>query len=154
MYRTGPFTMSQAMSLSPDLLLLGKGTSDMMFPFAVTLYSGALQDKLDQMGSDLPAALRERHGYEFGYKPVLNVLRYAQESSLSQQVTEAGALFAELLGQGLAACKAVRDVRVYGLLIGIELNAARWPQRWLRKQLSSLYLLSLLRHRRYPVLVG
>src|SRR5262249_6731967 len=39
-------------------------------------------------------------------------------------------------------------------LIGIELNAARWPQRWLRKQLSSLYLLSLLRHRRYPVLVG
>ena len=44
MYRTGPFILSQTFDLTPDLLLLGKGTSDMMFPFALTLYSAAVQD--------------------------------------------------------------------------------------------------------------
>src|SRR5262249_33195199 len=46
MYRTGQFTLSRAMGLTPDLLLLGKGTSDMMFPFALVLYSAGVQEKL------------------------------------------------------------------------------------------------------------
>jgi 4-aminobutyrate aminotransferase-like enzyme len=70
------------------------------------------------------------------------------------EVGRAGALYAELLGAGLATCKIVRDVRVFGLLIGIELDMERWPHRWLRKHLSSLYLLSMLRHVDFPVLAG
>jgi acetylornithine/succinyldiaminopimelate/putrescine aminotransferase len=154
MYRTGPFTLSAALSLSPDLLLLGKGTSDMMFPFAVLLHSAAIRERLARAGSDLPEAIRARYGYEFGYRTVLNVLRRAEEMSLPARVAEAGELFARLLHEGLDSCKAVREIRVFGLLIGIELNAARWPQRWFRKRLYSLYLFSMLRHRRYPVLVG
>jgi acetylornithine/succinyldiaminopimelate/putrescine aminotransferase len=154
MYRTGPFTLSGAMNLSPDLLLLGKGTSDMMFPFALLLYADAVRAKLERACPDLPAAIRRRYGYEFGYRTVLNVLRRAEELSLSRRVAKSGALFARLLGDGLASCKAVREVRAYGLLIGIELDAGRWPRRWLRKRLSSLYLFGMLRHRRYPVLVG
>jgi acetylornithine/succinyldiaminopimelate/putrescine aminotransferase len=154
MCRTGPFTMSEAMGLSPDLLLLGKGTSDMMFPFALTLYSDAVQERLQRAGSNLPDVIRQRYGYELGYRTVLNVLRRAEELSLSRRVADAGALFARLLEEGLAGCKAVRAVRVYGLLIGIELDAERWPRRWFRKRLSALCLYSLLRHRRYPVLAG
>ena len=41
MYRTGPFVLSQTFDLTPDILLLGKATSDMMFPFALTLYSAS-----------------------------------------------------------------------------------------------------------------
>jgi 4-aminobutyrate aminotransferase-like enzyme len=85
---------------------------------------------------------------------VLNVLRRAEELSLPRRVAESGELFARLLRDGLAGCKAVREVRVHGLLIGIELDAGRWPQRWFRKRLFSFYLLNMLRHRRYPVLVG
>jgi acetylornithine/succinyldiaminopimelate/putrescine aminotransferase len=154
MYRTGPFTLSGALGLSPDLLLLGKGTSDMMFPFALVLYSAAVRAKIERAGADLPAAFRQRYGYGFGYRTVLNVLRRAEELSLSDRVAESGELFARLLRDGLAGCKTVRDVRVYGLLIGIELDARRWPRRWLGKRLSSLCLLSMLRHRRYPVLAG
>ncbi len=154
MYRTGPFTQSGAMGLAPDLLLLGKATSDMMFPFALTLYSAAVQDQLDRAGVALPAAIRKQYGYELGYKTVLNVLRRAEESAAPAHIAEAGALFAELLDAGLARCKSVRAVRVFGLLIGIELDAARWPQRWFRKRLYSFYLYSMLRHRRFPVLVG
>ena len=34
---------------------------------------------------------------------------------------ENSALFRQLLGEGLASCRAVRDVRVFGLLLAIEL---------------------------------
>jgi acetylornithine/succinyldiaminopimelate/putrescine aminotransferase len=152
--RTGPFTLSRALSLAPDLLVIGKGTSDMMFPFALLLYSQAVQARLDRAESDLPAVIRQRYGYEFGYRTVLNVLRRAEELRLAEQVAASGALFAQLLREGLASCKAVREVRVYGLLIGIELDASRWPRRWFRKRLFWFYLFGMLRHPRYPVLVG
>jgi acetylornithine/succinyldiaminopimelate/putrescine aminotransferase len=153
MYRTGPFTLSRQMGLSPDLLTLGKGTSDMMFPFALLQYSATVQAKLERAGSDLPETIRQRYGYEVGYRTVLNVLRHAEEMGLAERVVSSGALFAELL-DGVRACRAVRDVRVYGLLLGIELDTARWPRRWFRKRLYSFYLLSMLRHPRYPVLAG
>jgi len=154
MYRTGPFTRCSALGLKPDLLVVGKGISDMMFPFAVLMYSAAVRTVLDAAGSDLPDAIRDRYGYEFGYKTALNVLWQADELHLAQRVTETGQLFARLLCDGLATCTAVREVRVFGLLIGIELDASRLPQRWLRKRLFQFYVLGMLRHERCPVLVG
>ncbi|HZY84310.1 MAG TPA: aminotransferase class III-fold pyridoxal phosphate-dependent enzyme [Gemmataceae bacterium] len=154
MYRTGPFARSRALGLSPDLLVLGKGTSDMMFPFALVLYSAAVGEKLDRTAPGLPEAIRRRYGYEYGYRTVLNVLRRAEELRLAERVAESGALCAGLLREGLASCPAVREVRAFGLLIGVELDAARRPRRWFRKRLFWFYLFSMLRHPRYPVLVG
>jgi acetylornithine/succinyldiaminopimelate/putrescine aminotransferase len=154
MHRTGPFTLSRALGLMPDLLVVGKAVSDMMFPFALMLYSAQVQTKLDQAGADLPEAFRKRHGYLLGYKTVLNVLRFAEQAQLAQRVSEAGALFERLLSDELADCKVVREVRVYGLLIGIELDATRWPRCWVKKRLFWFYLAAMLKHPRYPVLVG
>src|SRR5260370_19118987 len=144
MYRTGPFALSCARGLSPDLLVVGKGVSDMMFPFALLMYSSVIREKLERAGSDLPAAIQKRYGYEFGYKTVLNVLRRAEELRLPERVAESGALFARLLGE-MGTCKAVREVRAYGLLIGIELDATRGLRRWFRKQLFLVYLVGMLR---------
>jgi acetylornithine/succinyldiaminopimelate/putrescine aminotransferase len=154
MHRTGPFALSIALGLSPDLLVLGKGASDMMFPFSLVLYSASVQAKLDAAESGLAEAIQRRYDYEFGYRTVLNVLRRSEEQRLNERVAESGALFDNLLGEGLASCKAVREVRVYGLLIGIELDETRWPQRWFRKRLFFFYLFSMLRQAREPVLVG
>jgi len=154
MYRTGPFLFSQTIDLEPDLLLLGKATTDMMFPFALTLYSAAVHAMLERHGSDLTDSIKKRYGYEQGYKTVVNVLRQSEELGTSRQVALAGALFAELLSAGLASSKIVREVRVFGLLIGIELDTRRWPHRWLHKRLSSFYLFSMLRHKHCPVLAG
>jgi acetylornithine/succinyldiaminopimelate/putrescine aminotransferase len=154
MYRTGPFILSKEFDLTPDLLLLGKGTSDMMFPFALTLYSSAVDELLDRQGTSLRESIRARYGYEQGYKTVVNVLRMGDEGALSRQVAEASALFAELLSADRFSGKFVRDVRIFGLLIGLELDARRRPHRWLRKRLSALYLLSMLRHAEFPVLAG
>jgi 4-aminobutyrate aminotransferase-like enzyme len=176
MYRTGPFIRSQEVGVEPDLLTIGKGTSDMMFPFAVTLYSEQVRQRLstlsgkkgdcpleeggqspffpDALRSDLPEVVRQRFDYEFGYKTLLNVLDRAEEAHLSDQVRETGALFAQLLDERLSSCKVVHDIRVFGLLIAIELDTRGWPQAWLGKQAGSLYIMSLLRHEPFPVFLS
>ena len=154
MYRTGPFVLSQTFDLTPDIMLLGKATSDMMFPFALTLYSEAVHHRHDQRGGNLTASITKNHGYEHGFRTVLNVLRLGEDLDVEHRVGDAGELFARLLKGGLASSKIVRDVRVFGLLIAIELNIDGWPRRWLRKRLASLYLLGMLRHDDFPLLAG
>ena len=154
MYRTGPFLQSQTFGLTPDFLLLGKGTSDMMFPFSLTLYSDAVAALLADRGSSLIDAIRHRYGYELGYKTVLNVLKSAESLGLSEHVADAGAQFERLLNEGLGPLEIVREVRVFGLLIAIELEASSWPRRWLRRRLSAPYLLAMLHHEVFPVMAG
>ena len=60
----------------------------------------------------------------------------------------------ERLADALGALDGVASVRGLGLLIGIELDTSRRPRRWLRKRLSGLYLLAMLKHDRFPVLAG
>jgi 4-aminobutyrate aminotransferase-like enzyme len=153
MYRTGPFCRSAALDLRPDLMTLGKGTSDMMVPFALALLSDDVAGRLAQTGSGLEAAIEERSGYEIGYRTVVNVLRLAEAGRLSERVGRAAERFADRAAQ-LAACRAVRAVRTFGLLIGIELETRGWPGAWLRRRVGGFYLLNLLRHRGFPVLAG
>jgi acetylornithine/succinyldiaminopimelate/putrescine aminotransferase len=154
MYRTGPFVRSRALGLTPDLLLLGKGTSDMIFPFALTLYSDALADRLAERRPRLIDAIRRRFDYEQGHRTVVNLLRLGERIGLTRQVEHTAESFRRGLVEGLASSRYVRDVRVFGLLIGIELDTSRWPLRWLGKPLAALALLAMLRHPRFPVLAG
>jgi acetylornithine/succinyldiaminopimelate/putrescine aminotransferase len=154
MYRTGPFQLSEKVGLTPDLLTLGKGTSDMMVPFSLTLYSAAVQQRLEQNCPTLPEDLRRRCHYPAGYRSVLNTLTRAEEGGLADQVARMGSLFSQLLAEQLSDCRSVQSVRVHGLLIAIELRTTGLVRRWLKKRLTSLYLLSMIRHRSFPVLVG
>ncbi|HEY7314529.1 MAG TPA: aminotransferase class III-fold pyridoxal phosphate-dependent enzyme [Gemmataceae bacterium] len=154
MYRTGPFHLSEKMGLAPDLLTLGKGTSDMMIPFSLTLYSAALSQRLQQVCPSLPEDLRRRAHYPAAYQSVLNNLNRAEKMGLADHVARLGALFSRLLTEELSGCPAVQAIRVHGLLIGIELRTTGLTRRWLAKRITSLYLLSMLRHPSFPVLVG
>ena len=154
MFRTGLFARSLLYELKPDFLVLGKGTSDMMFPFSIVQYTDSIQQKLNALGSSLIKEIQERYNYPVGYRTVLNVLYKAEEMQLKEHVIKSEKLLKNLLCDGLASCKSVRDVRVFGLLIGIELNDTNWPQSWFRKQLSLLYISSMFKHSSYPVFVG
>ena len=154
MFRTGLFARSLLYELKPDLLVLGKGTSDMMFPFSIVQYTDSIQQKLNALGSSLIKEIQERYNYPVGYRTVLNVLCKAEEMQLKEHVIKSEKLLKNLLCDCLASCKSVRDVRVFGLLIGIELNDTNWPQSWFRKQLFLLYISSMFKHSSYPVLVG
>ncbi len=154
MFRTGVFSRSCSLGLTPDLLVLGKGTSDMMFPFSIVQYTESIQRRLNAMESNLVEKIRDRYNYPIGYRTVLNLLQSAEEIKLAERVKESGILFERLLREGLASCKAVRDVRVFGSLIGIELNDTHWPQCWFSKQLFLFYVVNMLNHPSYSVLVG
>ncbi|MFO0908908.1 MAG: aminotransferase class III-fold pyridoxal phosphate-dependent enzyme [Isosphaeraceae bacterium] len=154
MYRTGTFSQSETFGLTPDVMLLGKGTSDMMFPFALTLHSDVLARTLKDRCPTLRESVRERYGYRVGYATVLNVLRRAEEVEVASQVAQAGGRVALRLASALGPLRLVKDVRVFGLLIAVELDASRGPRSWLRKRLAAFYLLAMLRHERFPVLAG
>ncbi|MGC3967872.1 MAG: aminotransferase class III-fold pyridoxal phosphate-dependent enzyme [Pirellulales bacterium] len=153
-YRTGPFVRSTQLDLRPDLLTIGKGISDMMFPFGLTLYGERVAKRATDVGCTLPQHARERHGYELGYRTALGVLRHAEAADLAERVERSGRMLAEALARELAGCKNVAAVRSFGLLIGIELEASRFPRRQLKKQLLQLALLAMMHHPRFPVVVG
>jgi acetylornithine/succinyldiaminopimelate/putrescine aminotransferase len=154
MYRTGPLVMCQSYGFVPDLLTLGKAASDMMFPFSVTLYTQAIEEKLDQMACNLPASLRAGADYDVGYRTLLNGLDWAQTADLSLRVTEAGCMFSKMLGDMLLSCPSVVDIRVFGLLIAIELDMRAAFPKWLRKPAPLLQILNLLLHPSFPMLIG
>ena len=155
MYRTGPFTFSQTLGLTPDLLLLGKATLGHDVSVRADALLGGGSRGAERRGSDVTDAIKKHYGYDQGFKTVLNVLRLGEELDVSRQVVDAGELFAATTrARASPRVSFVRDMRVFGLLIGIELNTGPWPRRWLRKRLSSFYLFSMLRHASFPVFAG
>ena len=134
-----------------------QGLSDMMFPFAlISTRRGGAPRSCDAVG--LGPGRRRSAGATATSTDTgrcSNVLRHGRRAaSWPARVAESGATVRPPARKGPGRCKAVREVRVFGLLIGIELDATRWPRRWFRKRLFRFYLLGMLRHRRFPVLVG
>ena len=123
----------------------------MMFPFAATIFSDRVQQKLEESQCAVAESAWSRFGYETGIRTTLNTLRRAEEGSLEHHVRRTSELFRELLDERLKRCPIVRDVRCFGLLIGIELNTRR-PV--VGELFAQLYLLAMTRHPTFPVLLG
>ena len=153
MYRTGQVTLSKQLGITPDIMTLGKGTSDMMVPSALTLYSQAVADRLREHGQPMVDAIARRHANPWGLKTILNTLRFCERTQISRDVHASGALFERLLREKLASIPTVREVRSFGLLIGIELQFPK-PIARIRSAVASFYLLAMLRHAKSPVLAG
>jgi 4-aminobutyrate aminotransferase-like enzyme len=84
---------------------------------------------------------------------MLNTLRRTEADGLEERVRSAGEKLAALLADALKGYRTVRDVRCFGLLVGIELNVSGvWKS--FRPALPQLYLLALMQHRPFPVVAG
>jgi len=154
MFRTGSFVRSVDKSIRPDLLTIGKGTSDMMFPFAFTLFSDRIHSLLKARQNTLASDLEKRYSFELGYRAMLNTLRRADRDDVGSQVLRAGQQFHEALTRHLSGIAVVKEVRCYGLLIGIELNCQNSLLQRLGLNAAQLYLLQMMNHRDCPVLIG
>ena len=154
MFRTGPFVRSAELTERPDILTIGKGTSDMMFPFALTLYTDRVHHLLESHGTSLEKKLRAAYSFEMGYRTLLNTLRRAQGDQLSVTVRAAGIRFQQALTRELSGIAMVKEIRVFGLLIGIELRLPSLLVRLAGKSSLQLYLLRMLEHRGCPLLMG
>lgn len=154
MFRTGSFVRSSDVGIRPDILTIGKGTSDTMFPFAATLYSERVHDGLQQYNSELAPWLTRRYFLPASYAALLNTLRRSVEDYWPDRVRRQGDLFQQELTEQLKSCRNVTDVRVFGMLIGIELNRSRLLHRLLGSNAAKLYSLAMINHPTSPVLMG
>ena len=154
MFRTGPFVRSLDVGITPDILTIGKGTSDTIFPFAATLYSDDVRGRLAVLNPELPRWIRKRHQSAPASAALLNTLRRAEREDWATQVRHQSKVFQQELTTALLGCRNISDVRVFGMLIGIELNVSRLPIRLLKKQMGKLYSLAMLNHPQHPLLIG
>ena len=154
MFRTGPFVRSSELSIAPDLLTIGKGTSDMIFPFAITLYSDRQSNLLKAREATLPSQLQQRYGYEIGYRSVLNTLQRNDADDIRANVIATSQMFRDSLQKALSGVRIVKEVRTFGLLIGIELNLRQTLIPRLGLNATQLYLLRMTQHRSCPLLMG
>lgn len=154
MFRTGPFLRSAVKPLAPDLITIGKGVSDMMFPFALTLYSDRMQYLMQTRCPDLPQKLSSTSAFETGYRCLLNTLSLEQHQNLDQHVYESGAMFRVMLREHIGIAPLVRDIRVFGLLIGIELDASSSFLGRVGLNLPQLVMLQMMNDPVFPLLMG
>lgn len=152
MFRTGPFLRCHDVGLDPDLVTMGKGASDMMFPFAATLFNDRLHKRLDNAGLSFTDWVRSRYDHPIGEAALLNSLRRAKAEDWTTQVRHQADRFEHLLSDGLKSCRNVADIRVFGMLIGIELRKTGM-MKLLGKRAGKIYSFAMLQHES-PLLMG
>lgn len=133
--RTGTLFASEQCGLTPDLLCLGKGLTGGYLPMSATVASGRVFDAF--LGPDLgPSTLFHGHSYGGNALAAAVALRHLQlvtEGSVLANVASRSAQLSSLLCSRLAPQPAVREIRVAGLMAGVELASPQPGMRWGRR---------------------
>ena len=116
MGRTGKLFAHQYNNLTPDILCLAKGLGNGV-PIGACLAKGKASEML----------IYGSHGSTFGGNPLvtrvaLSVLDVFEDDSILDNVNEMSQHFEVQLKSKLVDCKVVKEIRIKGLMIGIELD--------------------------------
>lgn len=133
--RTGTLFASEQCRLTPDLLCLGKGLTGGYLPMSATVASGRVFDSF--LGADLgPRTLFHGHSYGGNALAAAVALRHLQlitEPDVMANVADRSTQLAHLLSTVFSPVPAVGDVRVHGLMAGVELAPPDPGLRWGRR---------------------
>jgi adenosylmethionine-8-amino-7-oxononanoate aminotransferase len=132
--RTGDLFASEVCGIRPDLMAIGKGLAAGYLPMSATVASGQVAVAFD--GEDLgPRTFY--HGHSFGGNALAAAVAYRQLDLFDEWgVLDNVRARSEQLGgllTALSASRAVADVRVCGLMAGIEVAAPDRGLRWGRR---------------------
>jgi len=133
--RTGTLFASEQCGLRPDLLCLGKGLTGGYLPMAATAASQRVFDAF--LGPDLGGRTLY-HGHSYGGNALaaavaLRHLELLGEWRVLDNVRARSAELRALLDDRIAPHPAVRDVRLLGLMGGVELAPPSDGLRWGRR---------------------
>lgn len=133
--RTGTLFASEQCGLRPDLLVLGKGITGGYLPMSATVASDDVFASF--LGPDLSARTLY-HGHSYGGNALaaavaLRHLRLVQEQDVLANVQARSAQLRALLDQRLAGHPAVKEIRLQGLMGGVELAPPADDLRWGRR---------------------
>jgi adenosylmethionine-8-amino-7-oxononanoate transaminase len=124
--RTGTLFASDRCKLSPDMLVLGKGITGGYLPMSATVAGRKVYEAF--LGEDLS----ERtfyHGHSYGGNSLaaavaLRHLQLLDQWDVVNNVVERGAQLQIRLDEQVASSSIVKEVRVAGLMCGVELEPA------------------------------
>jgi len=133
--RTGALFACTQAGVRPDLLCLGKGLTGGYLPMAATVASGPVFDAF--LGPDLSARTLY-HGHSYGGNALaaavaLRHLALIEEWDVLANVAARSTQLRGLLDRRIAPLPAVKEVRLLGLMGGIELAPPAEGLRWGRK---------------------
>jgi len=133
--RTGTLFASEQCGLRPDLLVLGKGLTAGYLPQSATVASGRVFDAF--LGPDLSdKTLYHGHSYSGNALACAVALRHLELLETRGVLANVRARSAELGGrltERIAPLSPVREVRLHGLMGGVELAAPDPSRRWGRR---------------------
>ena len=137
--RTGTLFASEQCDLRPDLLVLGKGLTAGYLPQSATVASGRVFDAF--LGPDLSdKTLYHGHSYSGNALACAVALRQLELFDRRDVLANVRARSAELrdrLAERIEPLPAVREVRLQGLMGGVELAAPDPGRRWGRRVCAS-----------------
>jgi len=123
--RTGTLFASEQCGISPDLMALGKGLTGGYLPMAATAANPRVYDAF--LGEDLgPMTLYHGHSYSgnaLASAVALKHLELLRSWDVLDNVRARSAQLGALLDREIAPLEAVTDVRILGLMCGVELQA-------------------------------
>jgi adenosylmethionine-8-amino-7-oxononanoate aminotransferase len=133
--RTGTLFASEQCGLRPDLLCIGKGITGGYLPMSATVASSRVFDAF--LGPDLSErTFYHGHSYSGNALAAAVALRHLQlydEWDVLDNVQARSTQLRGLLDTRIAPLDAVRDVRLQGLMGGVELAPPRDGLRWGRR---------------------
>ena len=123
--RTGTLFASEQCGLQPDLLCMGKGMTAGYLPMSATAASERVYESF--LGEDLgPRTLYHGHSYSgnaLAAAVALRHLRLLEEKNVLANAKARSAQLTELLHERIAPVDGVDDVRLMGLMGGVEVAA-------------------------------
>ena len=129
--RTGTLFASEQCDLRPDLLVLGKGLTAGYLAMSATVASGPVFDAF--LGPDLSErTLYHGHSYSGNALAAAVALRHLElldEWSVLANVRARSDELRALLDDRVAPHPAVREIRLRGLMGGVELEQVSWGRR-------------------------
>jgi adenosylmethionine---8-amino-7-oxononanoate aminotransferase len=133
--RTGTLFAAEQCGLRPDLLALGKGLTGGYLPQSATVASGRVFDAF--LGPDLSARTLY-HGHSYGGNALACAvarrhLELLDAGDVLANVRARSAELAAMLAERVAPRPEVRDVRLCGLMGGVELDPPQPGLRWGRR---------------------
>jgi adenosylmethionine-8-amino-7-oxononanoate aminotransferase len=133
--RTGTLFASEQCGLRPDLLCLGKGLTGGYLPQSVTVAAHHVFDAF--LGPDLSSRTLY-HGHSYGGNALacavaLRHLELLEERDVLANVRARSTELRGMLDERVSPHPAVREVRLQGLMGGVQLAAPRDGLRWGRR---------------------
>lgn len=122
MFRTGTFLSHQQFPISPDLVTIGKGMSDMSFPCSATLITKDLYQKLIKSHPEWIDLFQNYYLNQLSAHIATNALKWCRVNNIGRQVEKYGEQVKELLQSSIEGSPLFQEIRGRGLFLYLKLN--------------------------------